>query len=828
MLKRNNFNLSILLIVVFFLSLIFLLFAINLANVSVIEDTFEGSSPKVVQNVKIYKNPSGIPHIVAPVLEDCIFGIGFAQASDRLWQMDFLRRVAYGKLSEVMGKDLIKFDQYFRALELKKISAKVYENLDPKSKKIFEAFSNGVNYYIETFSKKLPVEFQTLKYKPEPWQPVDCIAIGRLMGYSMSFSFWLDLTYFDIANKIGTEKTALLFPLKFDNYTEFLPDSLRKINVTIPNRLISQGFPQTSYSLMMEEVEKFFPIGIFPFGSNTWAVSVGDKANRRGILASDPHLKLSLPPLWYQIHFTTDEMNVVGLVIPGIPLPLIGRNDYIAWGITNGMVDDCDFFVHNSDPTGKFVVDSTTKIRITLVADTIPVKNSPNYIYYQRFIGKDIIFSDFLLLKDSTVAPNFYGIKSSPSFAKNICLTFKWTGQYVSDEIKTLYQICKAKNWNEFSSAKKYWGVPALNFSYADKWGNIGLMLVGVIPERQGLVGILPASSTNSKSAWIGFRKLGDEFNIFNPPEGFVFNANNKTFNNQVYLGSYWSDPSRAFRIFLLLNKMKPEDMFSIQSMQKDQHSEQAKFVLSHILPILNNHKNWLDTVETKALKTLESWDNLMRVDGVAPSIYQMFVLKFLENTLKDELGEALFRQFLYLDFIPARKFLEFISDSTNVFFNNVATKEQLSKDYIVVKSFKNAVTELRTMFRSNNINDFKYGEWHKLQLEHPFSKVKFFSHTFSMEKVSIGGNNSTINYAGSKLFDPGNVEVGPSARFIADLQDTLVWWILPGGNSGQVTSKNYSDQFQLWLSGGYISVSMSKIPNARFKLFASISKGKN
>jgi len=828
MLNRNNFRVSILLIVVFFLLLIFLLFAVNFANVSVIEETYEGSSPKVIQTVKIYKNQIGIPHIIAPVLEDCLFGIGFAQASDRLWQMDYLRRVAYGRLSEIMGKDAIRFDQYFRALELKKVSTKVFENLDPKSKEILVAFSNGVNHYIEAFTNKLPVEFQTLDYKPEPWQPIDCIAIGRLMGYSMSFSFWLDLTYFDISNKIGTEKTALLFPRKFENYTEFLPDSLRKIQLVTLNKSLNPAFVPLSYSLIREEIEKFYPIGVFPFGSNTWAVSVGDKDNKRGILASDPHLKLSLPPLWYQLHFTTDEMNVVGLVIPGIPLPLIGRNDYIAWGITNGMVDDCDFFVHFVDSSGKFVLDSARKIRINFISDTIVVKNSPKYIYFQRFIGNDIIFSDFLLLKDSSVAPNFYGIKNSPSFEKNICLTFKWTGQFVSDEIKTLYQICKSRNWKDFSAAKKFWGVPVLNFSYADKWGNIGLMLAGMLPERLGFEGILPAHQSNTRSAWIGFRKLGEEFNISNPPEGFVFNANNKTFNNHGYLGSYWSDPSRAFRIFMLLNQMKPDEVFSIQSMQKDQYSEQSRYVLSHILPVLRNNNNILDSAEKEALKVLETWDNLMRVDAVAPSIYQMFVVKFLENTLKDELGQALFRQFLYLDFISTRKFLELICDSTNVFFDNIETNVLETKDDIILKSLRNAVKELKRIFGSNNVRDFKYGLWHKLQLEHPFSKINFLNYSYSVEEVPIGGNNSTINYSGSKLFEPGKVEVGPSARFVADLQDTLVWWILPGGNSGQVTSRNYSDQFQLWLSGGYISVSMSKVPGSRFNLFALISKHKN
>ncbi len=829
MLRQNNISLSILFLVGISLLLIFSFFVINLVNISVIEESYHGNSDYVSKEVKIYKNQYGIPHIVAPVLEDAIFGVGFAQASDRLWQMDYLRRVAYGKLSEILGPQAIKFDQYFRALGFREISERVFSNLDFKSKQILVAFSKGVNYYLEVYSNKLPIEFQTLDYKPEPWRPQDCLAIGRLMAYSMSFSFWLDLTFFDIANSIGYEKAEILVPRRFENYDEFFSDSINMAKKLASNNLVSKKNFITPFSFIREEIEKFYPIGTFNFGSNTWAVSVIENDKKRSILASDPHLKLSLPPIWYQVHITSDELNVVGLIIPGTPLPLIGRNDYIAWGITNGMIDDCDFFVHQTDTSGKFIVDSTKKVRISYITDTIFVKNSPNFIYYQRFIGKDIIFSDFLLIKDSLVSKDFYGIENSPEINKNICLTFKWTGQQVSDEIKTLYLICKSRNWKEFSSAKIYWGIPVLNFSYADRFGNVGIMLAGLIPERLGEDCVFPNLLNSKKSLWIGYKSLENDFNLYNPSEGYVLNANNKTFRSDILLGHYWSDPSRAFRILQLFKTLKPEDIYGIQLMQKDQTSEQSRFVLSIVLPILNAKRIFLDSIENHALDILSSWDNTFNINSVASSIYQMFVFKFLENTLKDELGEPIFRQYLYLDFIASRKFLELISDSSNVFFDNVRTVNLEQKEDIILLSFKDAIKNLRNLFGTDNIFEYKYGKWHKLVLEHPFSRINFLTPTFSVGEVSIGGNNSTVNYAGSKFFELSKVEVGPSARFIADMSDTLVWWILPGGNSGQAMNKNYSDQFHLWLSGGYISISIGKTPDPRFKLFAVISgKSKN
>ncbi len=829
MVRQNNISLSILILVCISFLLISLFFVINLINISVIEESYQGNSDYVSKDVKIYKNQYGISYIIAPLLKDAIFGVGFAQASDRLWQMDYLRRVAYGKLSEILGPQAIKFDQYFRALGLKEISDRVYSNLDTKSKQILVAFSNGVNHYLEVYSNKLPIEFQTLAYKPELWRPQDCLAIGRLMAYSMSFSFWLDLTFFDIANSVGYEKAAILVPRKFENYEDFISDSgnITK-RITSNNHVMENNFI-TTFSYFREEVEKFFPVGIFNVGSNTWAVRIIENDKKRGVLASDPHLKLSLPPIWYQVHITSDEFNVVGLVIPGTPLPLIGRNDYIAWGITNGMIDDCDFFVHQTDTSGKFIIDSTKKVRINYESDTIVVKNSPNFIYYKRFLGHDIIFSDFLLIKDSLISKDFYRIQNSPKLNKNICLTFKWTGQIVSDEIKTLYLICKSRNWKEFTNAKTYWGAPVLNFSYADKFGNIGLMLAGLIPERLDGECVFPKELSSKKNHWIGYKRLGEDFNLYNPSEGFVLNANNKTFKSNINLGHYWSDPSRAFRILQMLTTLKPEDIYSIQLMQKDQTSEQSKFVLSIVLPILNSKRVYLDSIENKSLDILNTWNNSFDINSVASSIYQIFLFKFLENTLKDELGDPLFRQYLYLDFIAARKFLEFISDSSNVFFDNVRTVNFEQKEDIILMSFKDAIKKLRNLFGTENILGYKYGRWHKLVLEHPFSKINFLNPTFSVGEIPIGGNNSTINYAGSKLFELSEVEVGPSTRFIADMADTLVWWILPGGNSGQAMSKNYTDQLHLWLSGGYISISIGKTPDPRFRLFAVISgKSKN
>ncbi len=819
--KVDRVSIFFVLVVIISTIFLFILFSIEVANISVIEETIFEENPTVYQKVEIFKNKYGIPQIVAENINDAMFGVGFAQASDRLWQMDYLRRVASGELSEILGPEAIKADQYFRALQLKEASELVVKNLDSHSLSLLNSFANGVNFYINRISSKLPVEFQALNYKPKYWRPLDCILVGRLMAFTMNFSFWMDLTYFDIANRIGIDKTVLLLPNKVEDITFFLSDTIVN-KYQLSDTPISKQFllNQFDLSYSIEILDKFFPFLNKGFGSNTLAIQTTSGELRKSILASDPHLKVALPPIWYQIHITCSEFNVVGLCIPGTPFPLIGRNDNIAWGITNGMLDDCDFFIHKIDQTGKYLIDSLKKIRITFKTDTIKVKNQPDFVYYQRFIGNDIILSDFLPLKDDHTSSEFYGFSGSPKFPDTIGLTFKWTGKNFSNEVKALFLICRSKSWTDFVEAKKYWGSPPLNFSYADAKGNIGLFLAGIIPIRQNMHPNFPAIS--NKASWIGFQRLGSYYNIYNPPEGFIFNANNKTFSSQIYLSNYWGDPSRAFRILNLLIKGKPEDVLSIQVIQYDRFSEQAKYVLAKILPFLEKNINSLSLLEKKAFDKLKHWNFIFSESYVAPSIYQLFVVKFLENTLKDELGEPLFKQFLYLDFVASRKFMEFISDSSTIFFDDVNTQGIETKEDLIFKSFKDAVSYLQKSV-SPKLEEWTYGNWHKLRLEHPFSAERFLEPSFSLLETSFGGSNSTINYAGNRLFTPEKVEVASSARFIADMSDTIVYWILPGGNSGQNMSKNYSDQYQLWLSGGYITIPMSKVPDSRFRLFASI-----
>jgi penicillin amidase len=812
---------------------LFLFFSYDFAKISILEEPIELTSDSLDKGVSIYKNQYGIPHIIGQTENDAFFGLGFAQASDRLWQMDYFRRIAKGRLSEIFGKETIKLDQYFRTLEIETISKNIVSNLDAKSRSILESYSKGINLYIHKFSKRLPIEFSTLGYKPDDWTPEDCIAIGRLMAFNMSFSFWLDVAFGEISNKIGFERANALIPKDYHLPSISAPDTITKINKnslasTNLNKLYRNPTSHSNYFEFFSLINRFFPFGTFA-GSNMWVVQKEEGKNRTSILASDPHLALQLPPIWYQFHITSPELNCVGLGLPGIPLPLIGRNDNIAWGITVAMVDDCDFFAHKLDSTGRYVVDINGKrIKLTLKLDTIKVKKGTNFIYYKRYLGNSPIISDFLPIKDSIVATQIHRIRFAKQQPSESCLTYSWTGHRITNEVRALYSIVKAKNWEEFLRSKNFWGVPPLNFSFGDKYGNIGIMTAGLYPERVNVNPNFPNPTWHTNSSWIGFKKFEKEFNIVNPSSQFVFNANNPLVNSTTFISNYWSDPSRAKRLLQILSQSKPTDILANQVIQKDVFSEQAKEVLRVALPILISKQKYLNQTEKIALGKLEKWDFQMSSKYIASSIYQMFIAKLTESTFKDELGDYLYDLYTYADFIATRKIVELLNDSNSVFFDDIRTPALEDKAEIIFRSFKRTVAELTKITQSSNPEDWSYGAWHKVELEHPFARIGMLRNSFVLGPEAMGGNNSTLNYSGGHLFEPERVVVAPSARFIADMSDTLVWLILPGGNSGQNLSSNFSDQFSLWLNGGYISLPIAPQPSARFRMFTKITTNRN
>ena len=285
-------------------------------------------------DVEIIRDTYGVPHIYAKNEPDLYFALGYAMAQDRLWQMEFLRRLGHGQLSEVLGEELVKVDRFFRTIGAAGVNRKIPDDLAF----LPESFADGVNAYLKTHADRLPFEFKLLRYKPQPWTAEDYLAILKVVSWGLSNGWKVDLTAARILEKLGTEKWREAFPVWPDHAPLIIPEESRALSE------LSASFLKTI--CFAERLTGFSTSA----ASNNWVVSGKKSVTGKPILANDPHLGLTNPSFWWEAHMVCPTINVSGFAIPGVPGIAIGHNLNVAWGVTNVMVDDVDFYVEKINP----------------------------------------------------------------------------------------------------------------------------------------------------------------------------------------------------------------------------------------------------------------------------------------------------------------------------------------------------------------------------------------------------------------------------------------------------------------------------------------------
>lgn len=824
-------NISVFIICIVVIIVAFIVFSLKLTTVSVDEDGWESSSLELKDSVKIYTNEHGIPHIIASNEDDLFFAMGYIHAKDRLWQMDIARRTAEGKLSEIFGKRTLLVDKFMRGLGIRDISDSVWKVSNKKSRMILESYANGVNQYISD-NKDLSFEFGALDYKPDPWIPKNTLSISKLMSFELSVGFWIDITLGQISEKIGIDRAVDLIT----DYPEFAPhitDYLNSSELFTPksnnnnnNQIVADYDNQfDEFAKNLYEIRNILSLKGSSIGSNSWAIKKNIAEKSSAILANDPHLNLSLPPKWYQIHLTSKYFNVVGLSVPGIPLCIIGRNNSIAWGITNVMMDDLDYFMEKIDPDNSdryFRNDSISK-EFVFRLDTINIKGSIPEIYYIKYTDISAVISDFHILNEpNQIFKNEkYSDNKKSKFFKQFCLTFKWAAEKKSDGIQALYQMNKSKNWSQFKLALQTWSSPALNFTYADIDGNVGICPAGTLPERQEKCNpVIPNPAWISGYQWNNYSSLNQLPNIYNPKKSFVFSANNKTSRNfNKYISNYWEPFSRAYRIENLLNQVVEYSVKNAQFMQYDVLSPYAEVFLGKCLPYLDNDRDRLDTTEILILDNMLRWDYIMNYGSFRSSIYNAFFERMVYNTYYDELGSELYDYYSIVSSVPTNKILSLLNDENNIWFDDVKTSKRETLGDIVKISFSEAILKLSAIFEGTKPGNWEYGQIHTVTFNHNFSENNLIRPTVTAGPYPIGGNHTTINNTEWRLYDPFKTVLGPSSRFICDLEDSVIYTNLPGGSSGDPLNPHYKDQMQLWLSGGYIKLNCKPEPDPADKL---------
>lgn len=749
--------------------------------------------------VQIYRDAMGVPHIIALNEHDMIFAQGYVHAQDRLWQMDMVRRLAEGRVSEVLGDRTVEFDKLFRTLGLSRVAETIEQSLQPESHTLLDAYARGVNAFVRDHYHRLPVEFDVLNYRPEPWKPQHSIMVARMIAWDLAMATITDIPLAMMVDKVDLRKGVKAIPSTVADSAAVLAD-LKELKSTLVGRLIDDlqavgltdgaqwgtWFMPTYYRFRTASGRR-----AAGGGSNSWVVGGKRSATGKPILANDLHLIMPAPSLWYQAHLSSPRWNVAGVSLPGTPLIIVGRNNAVSWGFTNAMVDDADFFIEQMDSTlSMYNFEGTWQ----------PVRAEEEIIH----VGKDSVVLTRRSTHHGPVVDEII-LASHIQQRYRYVLTMRWTGFDVSDEFRAFYLMNKAINAEEFESGVRHLAVPGQNVVYADTAGNIAQWIAARIPIRKKYNAMVPLPGWSGEAEWKGYIPFNQLPHKWNPPEGFIASANDPFVgkNFPYYVSELWEPSSRIMRIRELLSSNELVDIDDMRRFQLDILSPHGKEFSGYILQAFAADSSWEPMVST-ALEYLMNWDFRFNRDNVAPTLVSVAFLKFLHNVFEDEMGDTLFRYFVTFTAVPYRVVEQLLASDNPAWFDDVTTPEVETKDEILRKSLYDAIRELRSTLGADT-RLWRWGSIHTVTFAHPFGMQSPLDRVFNIGPFPLSGSGSTIHKAEFRFTDPYHVVVGASMRHVISLGDPSSFLsVITSGSSGQVLHDHYDDQTVLWLNGGY------------------------
>lgn len=727
----------------------------------------------ITGEVTVYRDQYGIPHLYATNDDDLYRAVGFVMAQDRLWQMDILRRLTSGRLSELLGEKMLNTDLLMRSLRITEKSEKLLAGLDPAVRKALEAFSEGVNHYMQKYP--LPPEFKILGYHPEPWEPVNSI---NLIGY-MSW----DLTT-PWENEVVLQK--VMQEVDEDWHAELKPDLVKQ-----PTPIISdyQVPDHISLNLLTDAKNVLKELGIEIFhGSNNWAVSGQKSTSGKPMLANDMHLGYNIPGIWYQMHLVSENsLNVTGVAVPGQPFIISGHNDSIAWGMTNVMLDDMDFYIEtvNEDST-RYLLDGEWK-DLEVRKETIRIKGGKQVEKLLRFTHRGPVISQFRDLKEPFIS-------------------MRWMGNEWSDEINSVYKLNRASNWEDFRDAVRTFISVSQNIVYADVRGNIGIQVAAGIPVREGKIHTFFPGNT-SKHDWKGIVPFEELPYEYNPERGYVSSANNKTIGEDYpYPVSYWFYlPDRIDRIQEMLEAKTTLSVEDFIAIQNDFRSKLPERILPHVLPLLEESGN-LDEKGKLVVNRLKNWDYIMAPGSMEASVFENLYRKIIENLVRDDLSGEVFGQFMDSRLINENFLLNILHNTSSSWVDIRHTPEKETFREIVTLSFYETLEEL-TVKISPDPEQWRWDNLLSFTLEHPLGSVHLLNKVLNLNRgpFHVGGSYHTVSPYTYSFTDLYRVTNGASQRHVYDLSNwSLSKTVIPTGNSGVPSSPHYCDQTEMYLNGLY------------------------
>lgn len=743
--------------------------------------------------VALLRDDRGILTVQAESETDAMFGLGFAHAQDRLWQMDFMRRTGAGRLSEVVGTATIKIDRVMRTLGLYRTAEANLAELSPDARAALDAYSAGVNAFLETHEGPWPPEFYLLRYRPEPWRPADSLVWGRLMALQLSGNWSDEIRRLRLSKRLTPEQISFLWPDYPADGPTALPDLADGLG---PNKLFRPG-----EVLPWEWAPKS--------ASNTWVVDGQHTASRKPILANDPHLSLSTPGVWYLARIETPTLTLAGATSPGVPFMVIGHNGHIAWGMTTTDGDTQDLFIErlSANKPGHYDTPDGPK----------PFETRKEQIEIR---GEEPLDLDVRTTRHGPVASDAFP-EAGEIGEENQVIAIAWPALWPDDRTgEAMYRVNRARNWPEFREALRDFHSPQQTMSFAGRDGTIALVAPARIPIRKKGDGISPVPGWTGEYDWTGFVPFDDLPMQADPPSGQLVTANNRLVPDDYphLISKSWSNPFRAARIEELLAEEPKATLEDHVALQRDVLSGGARLLLPLLLKHLELPADELEESSGEAQALLAQWDFRMAADRPEPLIFYGWIADLNRRLFHDELDET-FGDFARAD---ARRIARALRDQP-VWCDNVTTDGTETCGEQVSASFAEAMLALRTRF-GRHPGEWRWGEAHVARFPHTIlSRIPVLNALVDFGVESSGGSY-TVNRGGpllngseDRLFE--NIH-GPGFRAVYDLADLdRSGFMIATGQSGNPYSAYFGNLAVAWRDGEVLSMGPGDSQNAARRL---------
>ena len=800
--------------------------------------------------IDIIRDADAIPHIFAATKADALFGLGYVHAQDRLWQMEFQRRIGHGRLSEILGPAAIPQDRFLRTVGFGRAARAAWASTPTWAQAEVNAYVAGVNAFIATHhGSALPPEFTLLRFEPEPFTGEDVVVWVKMMAWDLCANYSFELLRADLVSRVGTERMEQLMPPYPEDGlsilaggpsapslagpvrdphqgprgTQLAPDHTRAAQGTA--RDISErptegqdrpaaSEPSASIVALMaalsrgESAVNEFLLGgatTESLGSNNWVVDGTMTASGKPLLANDPHLGTKIPSTWYLAHLSAPDFEISGATLPGTPAVALGRNRFIAWGATNVAADVEDLYREHLDASGTHADFRGTPEPITLVPETIVVKGASPVRVDVRVTRHGPLISD-------AINANNAELTRTPRPTPLEPLAFRWTALDPDDGTLASYlKLNDARNWSEFTDALRGYVAPSQNFVYADEDGHIGYYAPGHIPVRASGDGSLPAAGWAGEAEWTGWIPFDELPHMADPPSHFIVTANHRPAPPSYghFLGLEWPEPYRAQRITELLSReplrtFVPDDFARIQA---DTFSLHAKT----LLPVLLAHARPERARDQQAVGLLRQWTFDATAGSAATAVFEAWFHHVASTLVGDDLGPLVTASYQGRFTFVTRFVIQTLAANDGRWCDDRRTATAETCDDVVTNALSLGVDDL-TARLGTDMTRWRWDAVHRAVFPHQGLDAVGVLRPLLSRSVANGGDWSTVNVGpvdAGHLYEQRSV---PGYREIIDLSPARDSRFLDAvGQSGHFLSSHYDDFLPDWRNVRYRRMRMER-----------------